>query len=794
MRLKILRLLAVAVPLVALAIGVAGWLVLRGSLPALDGSLRLDGLAGPASISRDETGVVTIRASRERDLAFAVGYAHAQDRFFQMDLTRRRAAGELSALFGEIALEADRSLRLHRFRARANALLADADPADLGYLESYASGVNAALAGTDWPGFEYLLLGVDPAPWVPADSLLIIYSMFIELNDELGERDALMGLMDDTLPPTLVAFLTPTGTAWDAPMTGGPVTAPPLPSAADVDLREGGPIELAGMPPARDEALVGSNNWAVGGAAAPGGAMVANDMHLPLRVPNVFYRQRVELAGPDGYTATGVALPGTPMLTAGSNGEIAWGFTNSYGDWTDLVLLETDPENPNVYRTPLGDREFDIHRETIAVKGGAAVDLELRSTVWGPVIGEDHQGRLRAVKWTAHQLDSMLITRNMIDRAPDLRSAMAIANAVGSPPQNIVIADRQGNVAWTIMGRIPGPVDYDRSRPADWRLAGNGWQGWLPAAAYPRIVNPASHRIWTANARAVDGDMLAVLGDGGYALGARASQIRDGLFARESLDIGDMREIQLDDRALFFERWRDLLLRELQPYEREEHPGRADYARIVAAWSGRASTPDAGFRLVYEFRLRLHQALYGALTAPMMEAVRDEGLDEDNRYGAGRQFEGAVWALLEARPPHLLNPLFASWHEQIVAVVDQIVSDYGGASGLAERTWGEANTAAIRHPLSGSIPVLGRWLDMPAVPLDGAVHMPRVQRASFGSSERFAVSPGREQSGFFHMPGGQSGHPLSPFYRAGHDAWVNGDPTPFLPGPERHRLDLLPSP
>ena len=792
MRLRIFRILAVALPLIALAVAGAAWLVLRGSLPALDGTLRLDGLAGPASISRDALGVTTIRASRQQDLAFAVGYAHAQDRFFQMDLTRRRAAGELSALFGEIALEADRTLRIHRFRARADTLFAAADPADRGYLEAYAKGVNAALAGADWPSFEYLLLGADPAPWTPADSLLIIYSMFIELNDELGERDALMGLMDDTLPPALVAFLTPAGTSWDAPMTGAPVAGPPPPSADEVDLRKSGPIELAGMPPARDEALVGSNNWAVGGAAAPDGAMVANDMHLPLRVPNVFYRQRLELAGPDGYTATGVALPGTPMLTAGSNGDIAWGFTNSYGDWTDLVLLETDPEDPNVYRTPGGDRAFEIHRETISVKGGQAVDLEVRSTVWGPVIGEDHAGRLRAVKWIAHHLDSMPVTRAMIDRAPDLHSAMAMANAVGSPPQNIVLADRQGNVAWTIMGRIPAPVDYDRSRPVDWQLAGTGWQGWLPETAYPRIVNPSSHRIWTANARTVDGGMLAVLGDGGYALGARATQIRDGLFDRESLDIGDMRQIQLDDRALFFERWRDLLLEELAPYDRDSHPGRADYARVVAAWSGRASTPDAGFRLVYEFRLRLQQAIYGALTAPMLEAVRERGLDEDNRYGAGAQFEGAAWALLEARPPHLLNPLYPSWHEQIVAVVDQIVADFGGVSGLSERTWGEANTAAIRHPLSGSIPVFGRWLDMPAEPLDGAVHMPRVQRVSFGSSERFAVSPGREQAGYFHMPGGQSGHPLSPFYRAGHEAWVSGNPTPFLPGPERHRLELQP--
>jgi penicillin amidase len=790
---KVLRITLIVLVLVIAGVVVAGWQRLSASLPLLDGVVAVDGLDGEATIVRDDLGVVTIRAGSDDGLAFAVGFAHAQDRFFQMDLTRRRAAGELAGLFGRIAVDADRRLRVHRFRARAERMLARASPPERSYLEAYAAGVNASLQASRAYPFEYLLLRARPEPWRPADSLLIIYSMFIELNDERGERDAMMGLLHERLPPELVEFLAPEGTPWDAPVEGGPRPPPPVPSPAVLDLRKIGPVSVSATTAPREAAAAGSNNWAVDGGVGGGTAIVANDMHLPLGVPNVFYRQRLERTGPDGFVATGVGLPGTPMMVAGSNGYVAWGFTNSYGDWTDLVLLESDPRDPARYRTPSGPRTFETFVETIAVKGGEPVPLEVRETVWGPVIEPDDAGRLRAVKWIAHELDEILIKPDMLAKANTLEAAMATARAIGTPPQNIVLADREGRIAWTIMGRIPRPPDYDRSLPVSWRRAGDGWQGWLDPAEYPEIVAPPAGRIWTANARVVDGASLALLGDGGYALGARAGQIRDGLMARETLDVGDMLAIQLDDRALFYERWRSLLLATLAGVDPAGEPGRAEFARLVRDWQGRADSGDVGFRLVYEFRLRLSAELFLALTAPLRETAAGAGFDEAGRYGVNRQFEAAAWALLEARPPHLLNPLYDTWDAQILAVVDGLVEDLGGAAALANRTWGEVNVARIRHPLSAAIPLLGGWLNMPAVPLDGAVHMPRVQQASFGASERFAVSPGREDEGYFHMPGGQSGHPLSPFYDAGHQAWVEGAPTPFLPGPERHRLTLIPA-
>jgi penicillin amidase len=184
--------------------------------------------------------------------------------------------------------------------------------------------------------------------------------------------------------------------------------------------------------------------------------------------------------------------------------------------------------------------------------------------------------------------------------------------------------------------------------------------------------------------------------------------------------------------------------------------------------------------------------VFEGLTGPVRLEVPGFSLDESSRYGVGRQFEGPAWALLTHRPQHLLNPGFETWEELLVTAVDRVAAQVSETGPLAEETWGAANVASIRHPLSRILGPLAPWLDMPAQPLDGATHMPRVQQPAFGASERFAVSPGREQEGYFHMPGGQSGHPLSPYYRAGHEAWVRGEPTPFLPGPPVHRLTLLP--
>ncbi|HTG34362.1 MAG TPA: penicillin acylase family protein [Thermoanaerobaculia bacterium] len=800
--LRVLLALVVLIGLLAVAGGV--WLNdrLTASLPRLDGERRIAGLSAPVEIERDALGVPTIRAANRLDMARALGFLHAQDRFFQMDLLRRQAAGELAEIIGPAVVRVDRRHRVHRFRERARQILAASPLREQALLAAYADGVNAGLSSLGEVPFEYLALRVDPAPWRPEDSILALYAMFFELHDA-GERESALGALRDTLPGPIFELLAAPGTEWDAPLVGPAYATPPIPGPAVLDLRKR-QVDRPALPKAAfldsrdsdgDEELAvtaaGSNNWAVAGAHTEDGhALLANDMHLGIRVPNTWYRASMVRPDPAGGSlrVTGVTLPGTPSLSVGSNGHVAWGFTNSYGDWTDLVELMIDPKDANRYRTPDGWRRFATAKERIRVKGGADDVLEVRETIWGPVVDEDRIGRPRALAWTAHHPEAVNLELDQLQTARTLEEAMAIANRSGIPPQNFTVADETGRVGWTIIGRIPRRVGFDGRTPTSWADGSHRWDGWLSPQEYPRVINPSSGRIWTANARVMDGESLRAIGNGGYDLGARARQIRDDLMKLERTTPRDLLAIQLDDRALFLERWRDLLLRTLSPEAVQGHPGRGELRRLVETrWTGRAAVDSAAYRAVRAFRLFLREAVFVSLTG-------QEGVPEEDRVRPPAQFEGPLWRLVTERPAHLLDPRYKSWDQEILAAVDALLEsgERQGAK-LADRTWGERNTTRIQHPLSLALPFLGRWLDVPPRQLPGDENMPRVQGPTFGASERMVVSPGHEEAGLFEMPVGQSGHPLSPYYRKGHKAWEEGTPTPFLPGPAMHTLRLVPA-
>ncbi len=783
---------------------------LQASLPQLDGERVIRGLGAPVRVERDALGVPLVRGGSRLDVARATGFLHAQERFFQMDLLRRSAAGELAALFGRVALEMDREARPLQLRRVARRALKGlpADERDL--TAAYAEGVNAGLAALGAAPFEYLVLRAEPGPWREEDSLLGTLAMYRNLQGHQPDQESLLGLMRETLPRPLADFLAPVGTEWDAPIDGGPVPMPAVPGPDVVDLRKTRPeaptvkteptrdsYDLSSLVvPIRvgasdDELARGSNNWAVAGRLTThGGALLANDMHLGISVPNTWYRVSLAFPGADGEKRiTGVSLPGAPLVVAGSNGHVAWGFTNSEGDWADLVVLEPDPASPDRYLTPEGPRALEHRVETIEVAGGKPETLVVESTIWGPVIDRDAAGRRRALAWVALRDGGLNASLYRMESARDLDEAQALAAEVGIPNQNFVVADQAGRIGWTVIGRIPRRVGHDGSVPTSWADGKNGWDGWLAPAEYPRVVDPPTGRIWTANARVVGGDDLAKVGVGGYDLGARQGQIRDDLLGTAKASEDDMLRIQLDDRALFLEHWQKLLLRTLGPEAVAKDPRRAEARRLVEGWGGRASIDSVGYRIVRAFREQVRDRALDPLVAP----VRARDPKRVHRGMApNARWEGPVWALVTGRPAHLLDPRYPSWDALLLDALDQVIAELARIGPLAERTWGERNTTLIRHPLSRAVPRLGAWLDMPRQPLPGDRNMPRVQTPMAGASERFAVSPGREELGYFHMPCGQSGHPLSPHYADGHEAWAKGEKTPFLPGPAVKVLTLVP--
>jgi penicillin amidase len=639
--------------------------------------------------------------------------------------------------------------------------------------------------------------------------MLVVLSMFLTLQDENGEYESTLATMQNVLPPEVFDLMVPAGTEWDAPVVGAAFQGAPVPGADVYNLRRirtGKPeIELPERPDVarqdavlpwdatRSDAALGSNGWAVSGdLTSTGSALVANDMHLAIRVPNTWYRARLEWTDDstgERHVLVGTTLPGVPSLVTGSNTHLAWGFTNTYADWTDLVLLELNPYDSSRYRTPEGWQPFTQFDEEIAVAGEAPDRITVRWTIWGPVVGADIKGRLRVARWVGHAPDRLGASLLPLERVRTLEEAFDAANGAGVPGQNLVLGERSGRIGWTIFGAIPNRVGFDGRLPASWADGWRGWNGWLDPLDYPRLIDPPGSRIWTANARVVDGTMLRRLGDGGYEVGSRATIVRERLRDRATFTARDMLNIQLDARATFLSRWRELILEHLSPDVVAGDPARQRFREVVETeWSGVAAPDSAAYRLTRMFRDQVMDRVISFVLAECYEA------DPDFDYTLVRNREGAVWTLVRERPIHLLNPRYGSWNDLFTASIEAIIAEANrdDSGDLGARTWADYNQLVYRHPLSGAIPLFGWLLDMPVLPMPGDLYTPRMHFGVAGASERMVVSPGHEQDGIMEMPTGQSGHPLSPFYANSHDAWVNGEPTPFLPGPTRYTLTLVP--
>ncbi len=795
-----------ALLLFLLLAGIAGigWLM-SGSLAALDGELPLPGLTAPATLARDGNGVLTVEAGSEVDAMRALGFAHAQERFFEMDLMRRSAAGELAALFGSMALERDKQIRVHRLRARVDANFAQIAGTQRDAIAAYSEGVNAGLAALRVRPWPYLLLGTKPEPWRAADTALASYAMFFDLQDEGNDRELILWRIRQVVPDALYRLIAVRGTDWDAPLMGEPYGNAPLPGPDELDLRtlpapdndddlhvfNPHPLALEmrhgsqrSAADSSERLLPGSNNFAVAGAlTGDGRAIVANDMHLGLRAPNIWFRARLRYPDPRApagrVDVSGFTLPGVPAVIVGSNTHVAWGFTNAYGDWLDWYRVRYIDASHTRYATAQGDEPVRVFQERIAVKGAPDTVISVRETRWGPITQNDGDEGL-ALRWTAHQ-GGLNFGLGDFAHAADLDAALDIARGVGIPAQNLLIGDASGRIAWQLLGRIPHRVGgCDASAPLD-PIAGCDWDGWEPQP--PQIVDPPAHRLWSANARVVDGEALAMIGDSGYALGARAGQIRDRLFAREQFNEAEIMAIQLDDRSLFLSRWHGLLQARANP---ADDGALKQLATLARDWDAYASVDARSYPLVRAWRLNVIKRIEQGLLAPARAAL---GGDVAMPYLS--QSEGVAWQLVTEQPAHLLPRRFASWEALLSDAAQEVLDSPDVTASGHARPWGERNTAAICHPLANALPgILRNRLCMPFAQLPGDNNMPRVQGPAFGASERMVVAPGHEAQGLIHMPGGQSGHPLSPFWGSGHRDWVQGEPTPFLPGETVHTLHL----
>ncbi|MES2936868.1 MAG: penicillin acylase family protein [Pseudomonadota bacterium] len=783
------RVVLVLVALLALLAGVAWWR-LHASLPPLDGQLAAPGLAAPVEVRRDALGVPAISGATRDDVAYATGFVHAQDRFFQMDLLRRRAAGELAGLIGEPTADIDSRIRLHRFRARAQTALAALPPADRTLLQRYADGVNAGLKGLGAAPFEYALLRSDPVPWQPADTLLVVWTMYLDLQGYMPVRELTRGWLKELIAPEALAFLLPETSAYDAAFDG------PSPAAPAAAIPAQGPDWIAKPLPTKaavleDAPVRGSNGWAIAGPhTRGGGAIVANDMHLGLMLPNIWYRAQLRFPGEDGRprSITGVTLPGAPLVIIGSNGELAWGFTNACADVLDLVRIEREPGAGKRFKVAGEVREATEYRETIAVRGGDPKTISVLQIGEAPI--REAGGAFYLEHWAAHQPGAVNVGLRGLENARSVEDAVAVANRAGIPALNFVVGDRAGRIGWTIAGALAArDADLAKTFPLAADADAAAWAALRAPEAHPRVVAPANGRLWNANNRplAIASDHL--VGDGGADMGARARQIGEDLMALPAqADEKSVYGVQLDDRAPFMAPWRDRALRALDAQALAGRPERQQFRDLLAQrWTGRASPDSQGYRLARAFLDAGYDEVFGAADVELKKKHPRASFAVANM-----RWPLVLGQLLDAKPQGWL-PAGRSWHDVELAIADRAIRQLKEEHGSLEAaTWGARNPATIAHPIGGLLPGIGRWLAAPPDPLPGDIYVPRVSERGFGASQRMVVMPGREQDGILNMPGGQSGHPLSPYFLAGHDDWVQGRATPFLPGEARHTLVLAP--
>ena len=763
-----------------------GYLYLRQSLPQTAGEIRLAGLRAPAEILRDRYGIPHIFAASPEDASFALGFVHAQDRLWQMEMSRRIGAGRLSEIVGPGGLETDRFLRTLGVRRAAEANLRTLDAETRNLLEAYAAGVNAFL-GTD-PVLppEFWLTGARPEPWQPADSVAWVKMMAWDLGGNW--RDELLRMrLAKTLPLARIHELLP------------PYPGDPVPVIADLkelySSMERDAVRLAQFVP--DNEGLGSNNWVVSGARTVSGKpLLANDPHLGLTAPPVWYFAQLHAPG---LNVIGSTLPGVPGVILGRNERIAWGFTNTGPDVQDLFIEKLDAAGG--YLTPDGARPFQVVNETIRVKGGEPETLRVRISRHGPVISDVSRPALDAVprghviafSWTALAEDDRSMQAALkFARAREWDGFLAAARDFQSPQQNIVYADVEGNIGFVAAGRVPhrGPGnDLKGMAPAPGWQAKYDWAGYIPFEQLPRSYNPAGDAIVTANHRITPPGYPHFISST-WEPPFRANRIQQLLDETSKHTAQSFARVQADVVSL--------AMREMLPKLLATRP-RSEAARevlaLLARWDGAMAPERAEPLIAWAWWRELTRAIYAD---ELGDAFRSNWLARAVFIGnvlSGDPVSGR-WC------DDVRTPLVETCEEVLALSLDAALADLGKRYGSDRMRWrwGDAHLARHEHRPLGRQPLLAKLFDI-SVPSPGDAYTVNVGRSNLNDeaqpfANRHAASlraiydlSDLEQSLYIHS-GGQSGNIFSDHYDAFSKAWAKNEYIPMRAN--RKTLDAEP--
>lgn len=801
---KWMRRAAYALLLGAVAVVAAAGLYAWRALPETAGRLEVDGPQAPVTIERDAHGIPTIRAQNLRDLAWGLGFTHAQDRLWQLETHQRIGAGRLAEAFGEPALKNDQFLRALGVRETARRQWAHVQGESRELLQAYADGINAYVQRhmRARPP-EFLVLGLEPTAWEPADSLAWAIMMAWDLggnwnNELLRMRLALrmpVERINELLPPY----------PGDAPLPTADYAR--LLRELKVDPELGRQAELAAPPSGIDG--LGSNNWVLAGSrTATGTPLLGNDPHLKLSVPALWYFARLEAPG---LRVAGATMPGLPMVVLGQNEHIAWGFTNTAPDVQDLYLEELHPDDPGRYRTPKGWQPFETREEVIRVKGGPQVRMTVRATRHGPVISDapgvtdgltgpaQRPRYVLAMRWTALDVPNTTLEAGLaLNRARSVDEFIAASARHVAPMQNMVVADRAGHIAMVAAGRVPvRNADHDLKGlvPAPGWERRYDWEGYLDPALTPRERDPARGWIATANQRIHAPDYPYFI-TSEWTLPYRQQRIEEWLQARPRHDMDGLAALHADVTSLAARK----LLPQLRA-ARSAHPLAQAALAQLEGFDGQMEADRAAPLILWAWTRHLQALLFS-------DEVGERLWSRLN----GRNFYDAMERVLERQD--------AWWCDDKRTPVAETCAEMGNrAFGLAldelqalqgadpaRWQWGAAHQARSEHRPFSKVPALARLFEL-RVPVGGDTYTVNAARVNLNADpvtgERYLNEHGPSFRALYDVqePGrsrvmhstGQSGLPFAATYRAFVQQWAKVDYVPLWSAPPEDVLRLEPS-
>ena len=802
---KWLRRGVVLVLLLVAITGAALWVYSRQALPQLEGTLSVAGLAAEVRVERDALGIPTIKAASPLDAMFGLGFVHAQDRLWQLETHRRIASGRLAEAFGEPALETDRFLRALGVKRAAAAQWAKASPPVRAAVTAYTAGINAFLqtAMKARPP-EFVVLGLQPEPWTPEDSLAWAIMMAWDLGGNWGTELTRMRLalklpvarIDELLPPY----------PGDKPLIKADYAA--LFRQLNVDGKLG--QQALNFAPESGVEGVGSNNWVVHGSHTDTGApLLANDPHLKLSAPALWYFARLEAPG---LKVAGATMPALPFVVLGQNENIAWGFTNTGPDVQDMYLERLRPDAPDQYQTPGGWARFETFVEVIKVKGQPDQMMVARRTRHGPVIsdtGPAYAGLVGpvakpsyvlAMRWTALDPDPSTLDAGLaFSQSKSVAEFITASAAYVAPMQNMVVADRSGHIGMVSAGRVPvrkADNDLKGQVPSPGWDARYDWDGFVDAAQTPRETDPARGWIGTANQRIHPLDYPHYITTE-WAVPYRMQRIEQMLNAQPKHSIDSLREMQADVLSLATKRILPFALK-----AKSAHPLAIAAMAQLNAFDGTMAVDKAAPLIFFAWARHLTQGMFADELGPA----------QWERSFGGRSYRDALEGVLERDDAWWCDdkttPVVETCAQQIdiafTKALDELQAAHGGD--VAKWHWGAAHIARSEHRPFSKVKPLARWFEL-RTPVGGDTYTVNVSRVALkpdsttgelyldehGPSLRALYDLGDLSKSRFMHSSGQSGIPFSPLYRSFVERWAKVEYVPVWGGAAAQTLVLLPT-